>query len=332
MQIIYTDETGKWRGATEIFDLDLSYGVDENDYRLTFALEDARALEREGLKSGSYLFVPGTEWGGIVDRKAVDYSGKYPTVSYEGRTWHGILAGSIIKPDPGATHLTLSGDCNEIIRQIIERQGLQEIFEVEEPAGVETTYKFHRYIDAYKGLRLMLQSAGRRLKITRREGSACSISSEPVRVFDNGIDNNFLKLKIEKDERPINHLICLGEGQGASRVVIDLYADDAGKVSTAQTFFGKDERAEVYDYNNANREELTEKGTEKLEEYQEKSEVDIRVNDNTGMAIGDIIVARSTDIPVTTRTRVSQLIIKAGNGKPPTISYEPGADDVEYYE
>lgn len=331
-QLIYTLKNGSWLGVSEAFTLDVSFGADENDFELTFGLKDAREIMEQGFGEGCFIFVPNTEWGGVVDQKQVNYQSKNPEMKFLGRSWHGILASSVIKPSSGSTHLTLSGDCNDIIRDIVKRQGLQDVFDVQGKSGVTTSFKFPRYIDAYKGLRKMLAACNMRLGIQKCQGK-CILSAVPARTFDSGIDNNFLRLKIERNYRPINHLVCLGKGVGTSRVVVDLYADGKGNVSRKQTLFGIDENAEVYNYNNAEQADLIEKGTEKLKDYQKQGDTDTSVSNGMDFYVGDILKATSVDVPVETTTTVSQIIVKIGINKPVSISYKAGTEDaVEIFE
>lgn len=332
MQLIYTSKDGSWLGVQERFTLDVSFGADDNDFELTLGLSDARKMTDAGFDCGCFIFVPNTEWGGVVDAKSVDYRKKEQVMTFSGRTWHGILASSIIKPDSGSSHLTLNGDANFIIQQIIRRQGLGKIFSVEWKKTVSTSYKFPRYIDAYKGIRKMLAAEGLKLKVTKGQNT-CILGAVPVDDYSNGIDNNYFDLTIDKNNRPVNHLVCLGKGVGANRTVIDLYADEKGNISRKQTLFGVDEVSEIYNYNNVEEKELVERGTERLLDYQSQGSIDIEVSDNIDLSIGDILRGTSVDIPVSVETTISQVVVRLGFNKPVDISYKAGTEDTtDVYE
>jgi len=66
----------------------------------------------------------------------------------------------------------------------------------------------------------------------------------------------------------VNLLDCMGTGEGASRLRVDLYADSKGRVSRTQTIFGIAHKCEVYDNPASDMESLIEDGTKRLEDYQ----------------------------------------------------------------
>lgn len=90
MDLIYTNPDREDLGVLFDYEFDLAFGSDENNFECKIQMEN------HCMEPGSYLYIEGTEYGGIVDSIAVDTEQK--TVTYSGRTWHGILAGNIVEP------------------------------------------------------------------------------------------------------------------------------------------------------------------------------------------------------------------------------------------
>ena len=99
---------------------DLAFGADENDFELTLPLSEAE------LSVGDCFYFANTEWGGVIDRRTFNF-GANRSITYYGRSWHGILAGSVLCPNAGTDYLTYSGDLHAILRTVVARQGLQGV-------------------------------------------------------------------------------------------------------------------------------------------------------------------------------------------------------------
>lgn len=90
MDLIYTNPDREDLGVLFDYEFDLAFGSSENNF------ECKVQMDNHCMEPGSFLYIEGTEYGGIVDSVAVDTENK--TVTYSGRTWHGILAGNVIEP------------------------------------------------------------------------------------------------------------------------------------------------------------------------------------------------------------------------------------------
>lgn len=320
MDLIYMDEQKRDIGVMTNFNLDLAFGEDENNFELS------TATENNVCKSGYYLYVEGTEYGGIVDQLQVDTASN--SLTYSGRTWHGILASKIIQPDEGEDYLILSGDANQVLAGLVQRLGLGELFSAsEEPSGLAIrNYKMSRYVDGYKGIRKMLQSVGGKLHITFRQGYAMLSALPAVDYSQNEeFDSSQISFAIKKNFRPTNHLICLGAGELAERTVIHLYADRNGNISHDQTFFGMDEVCEVYDYGNAESdEELEQGGRDVLEGAWNSDSVKINfTNGSSAYDIGDVVGAKENVTGISVSQRIIKTIVTVKNDRA-TISYKVG--------
>lgn len=289
MDLIYADETRKDIGVILDHSLDLAFGTDENNFQCIVSLEDHCS------RAGYYLYLEGTEYGGIIDEPVVDTDAG--TVAYQGRTWHGILAGKILCPDEGSDYLILSGEANGVLGQLIERVGLSDLFEAsaEDSGIILSGYAMNRYIDAYAGIRKMLEEYSGKLKIVHT-GEKVRLSAVPLVDYsrDEEWDSSQMGFQVSKNINPLNHVVCLGKGEMSARQVLHLYMDESGNISYEQTFAGIREVAKTYDNPNAESlEELEKGGRELLEDaYKSAEKLTTSFDSTQDYDIGDIVGAR----------------------------------------
>jgi hypothetical protein len=208
----------------------------------------------------------GTEYGGIVGGMKSNSSNE--TRTQLGRTWHGVLNSKVIQPDPGVSHLVVSGDANDILRALIARLGLSALFSAPITSSGVTVkgYQFHRYVKAYDGIRAMLASCSAKLKMRWTTPSLVLYAEPIVDYTDQPVDGDEAILTVERYGSKVNHLICLGAGELAARDVIHLYVDQFGRIGDAQYYTGLAEVVDVYDFTGANSlEELRTNGVKQLD-------------------------------------------------------------------
>lgn len=264
MELIYADKERKDIDIIHDCEMDIAYGRDENDFECSIALVD------HCCNHGYFIYEEESEIGGIIDTIAPDTDNGI--VTYAGRTWHGILDSKIIEPDEGYDYYTVDGEANEVIGEIIQRIGLEGLFQADmESSGIEIdNYQFDRYMGAYKGIRKMLIEAGAKLRIRFINGEVILSAVQAIDYSqDEEFDSSQLTFAIERHYHPTNHLICLGAGELAERRVIHLFTDSNGVVQkysnvdepvknhdyildkSMQILKGLDEVSEVYDYSSA---------------------------------------------------------------------------------
>lgn len=128
------------------YTLDCAWGKEENDFELV--VSGASTID-----AGAYIYIDGSECGGVVDAMEDQLTAGVSTLTYSGRTWHGVLANKILEPDRGRDYLTVSGTASTVIGSLISRVGLDGVFDaVDSPtAGAQTIkqYQFDRYTDCY---------------------------------------------------------------------------------------------------------------------------------------------------------------------------------------
>ena len=144
MLLICTDASRRDLRALDDCTMDMEFGDGGGDAN-TFELRMPVASAPEGLTFGSLVYVDGTEYGGIVDDVGSDTTGRIHKAVYGGRTWHGVLEGRVLRPDRGADYLSVSGEANAVLLQLVHRMGLAELFAVDaSDSGIRVGYRFAR--------------------------------------------------------------------------------------------------------------------------------------------------------------------------------------------
>ena len=263
MDLIYTNAAKEDLGVLFDYEFDLAFGGDENTFECTI-LADKHCCE-----PGSFLYIEGTEYGGIVDSIKVDTEKN--TITYLGRTWHGILEGAVIQPESGYDYHFVTGEGNAVLAGLIEYLGLSDIFVASiEESGIHVANYAFRYVDAYSGICKMLAEFDGKLKM-KHDVDKVILYTEPLVDYsqDDEFDSSQVDFTVQKNHRPLNHLICLGQGNLKDRYVIHLFTDENGGVQPYKTvgnpvedadyildqsgklLTGVDEVAEVLNYPNA---------------------------------------------------------------------------------
>lgn len=225
MDLIYADDTRKDIGVIQSYDLDMAYGSDENNFTCSVDRRD------HCCDKGYFIYVEDEEYGGIVDSINVDT--EKDTIVYKGRTWHGILEKKVIQPEPGNDYLVLAGEANEVLQQIIDLIGLSSLFMAStEDSGINiVAYQVDRYVYAYSGIKKMLKEFYGKLRIRWQNGMIV-LSAEPRYDYsqDEEFDTSQVDFQLQKNFRPVNHMICLGQGDLKDRAVIHIFTDEFGGV------------------------------------------------------------------------------------------------------
>lgn len=311
VDLIITDSNHVDARSAADYTLDCAWGADENDFELT--------VDRL-IDAGSYVYFDGGECGGVVDSLKDSLKDGRSTLTYGGRTWHGMLANKILEPDKGKDYLTVSGTASTVIGSLISRVGLDSVFDAVVPPDGSgdpsiKQYQFDRYTDCYTGLRKMCEANGLKLRLAYTSGRV-NIWAEPVAHYGDSIDSDLIDFDATRTWRKPNHLIGLGKGDLAARNVVHWYADAKGNVSQSQSLKGVDEITQVYDYSNAETAELNQKTREKLQELQSEGDVKVTVRDDANVVfdVGDTVTARDNLTGITVNASITKKIVKVSGG------------------
>lgn len=321
-QLIYTDANRIDQGVLSNATLDLEYGRDESDQANTFEVSIDRNSKIR-LEDKALVYIEGTEYGGKIT--GIGTNTGEDVITYKGMTWHGLLNAHVLGPDSGQDYLVLNGEAHTVIRSLIERMNLQDIFTAPmTSSGININYQV-RYEYGYFAILAMLTASSAKLKMTYDNGMVV-LSAEAIEDYSetNELDTTQIELEIDKDYLPVNHLVCLGEGELKNRIVLHFYADANGNVSTIQSLFGADENTLIYDYTNADSNELSEKGQEKLKELQNCDTVKVDIPEGRVLDIGDLVGAIDPITGIYVATEVTYKTVTISSNGLVSIAYKVG--------
>lgn len=324
MEMILTDANRIPLCYMDDVTIDVGIGEKEkNDFEITISRKN---VKKYGVDVGFCFFAQDTEYGGIIEDIEINTS--EDTMTLRGYTWRGLLEQIIIEPPKGQSYLTMSGDANDILRELLST-GTGLLFKVsEEKSGIYiNSYKI-RYVDALGAITKMLEQKDARIDIGATEGEpneelkilikAVKVTNYEKELQYDGDDD--VNVNIRDCRSGINHLICLGTGEMADRTVVHLYAQLDGSISRKQYYKGTQERTAVYEYTSAESEEELIKGaTDRLQELMNYKSADMTVTD-IDLDIGDIVSARDRDAGI--------LLSRPVVGK--ILRYSDGEESIEY--
>lgn len=292
--VILANENLRELGAIK----DANVTVDLNDDR-TFSVQIARSNWRPELTFSSFIYIMGTEYGGIVGEILTDTTLDY--VELKGLTWRGRMAKKIIQPPTGSDYKTVSGELHTVMKSLIESE-FDGLFVVsQEDTGVNVSnYQFDRYCTLYDGLVKMLKSKWYRLQLSFRreqgEPGYLYIEAVPIVDYSNRIElSRDCQLNYTMDDKRngVNHLIVAGKGELQDRNVLHLYVQEDGSIGTQQYYTGLQEIAEIYENTSTETDELWSKSAERLQELMNKKTFRMDVAKlGLDIGIGDIVGGR----------------------------------------
>lgn len=310
MDLIYTNAQRVDQGVLSAYGFDLSFGASENDFEITLGASEPT------LEFGAFIYIEGTEYGGIID--TIETASDSETVTYGGRTWHGIINSKVMQPNSGDDYFYASGDANQILAMMITRLGLDDLFAADSASSGITikNYKFTRYCTAYDGICRMLSDNKAKLVIEWHDRSVLLRAESIVDYTDQPIDGDMASLEVYRCSNKVNHLICLGRGDLAEREVIHLYVDQFGRIGDTQFYTGLNEVVDVYDNTSAeSSDDLRSGGISRLKELLDVDSAELSLNESEQMYdIGDIVGALDIKSGNSVAAAVTQKIVKINNG------------------
>lgn len=300
--------------------------IDLNTNR-NFSIQIARSNWIPELTFSYFVYIPGTEYGGIIGQVLTDTTLDY--VELKGHSWRGRLAKKVIEPPAGQDYKKVSGELHAVMKDLIEpafggNEGTDSIFYVPDTdTGVTVSnYQFDRYCTLLDGITKMLKSKGYKLQITfrRNAGEPGKVFVEAVPIVDYSPEIELskdcqLNYTMEDIRDGINHLVVTGKGELQDRKVLHLYVQKNGSIGKTQYYTGLDEIAEVYENTSTETDELEETSREKLQELMNKQTFKMDVAAlGIDVNIGDIVGGRDYLTGMYMSKPVENIIYSLTNG------------------
>jgi hypothetical protein len=242
MDLIYADENFIDLGVLQDYSFDECFGDEDNSF-------ECRVQKYNHVCDQDYiLYVEGKEYGGIIDR--IESDTRTGEITYSGRSWYGVLNSYVITPPSGYAYRTFSGTANEVLAEMLELFDMSNLFVVDVPNGVEDIDidNFEvRYEPVYDALRRMMETCNGKLKCYYKRGHVhLYIVLLANYAVSDGFDASQVPFKVGTTYNNVNHLICLGQGEGVQRAVIHLFTDEGGGIQPYRRIENPQEDADYY--------------------------------------------------------------------------------------
>ena len=278
--------------------LDSNITVDVNG-EYEFSVQIARTNWYDDLTFLSYVYIPDTEYGGIIGEVLTDTTLDY--VELKGLTWRGRMQYKVIEPSAGASYKTVSGELHKVMKSLIEPEfdGLYEVSSADTGITVNN-FQFDRYCTLLEGITKMLKSVGYRLQIRliemQNEPSYILIEAVPIVDYSAQIElsqDSRLNFTMDDKQYGVNHLVVTGKGELQDRNVFHLYVQKDGNIGKTQYYKGLDEIAAVYENTSTETAELEKTSIEQLQKLMNKKTFQMDVAKlGIDVGIGDIVGGR----------------------------------------
>lgn len=329
MDFITTDIYGNENGYLRHCGIDIEVG-NENNFEIQV---QNKYFDKTRHWYKCRIYSPGTEYGGIV--RAVNPVTEEGIIKLKGPTWRGLLNKKALYPEKN-DYYRLSGEANTLLRELIAKRGLRELFSVSsENSGILINYTVPLQTLLLDGFQKAIEQQNARLEIKYSSGETNGrgyvvLSVKKIEDYSETIEiseDGNVKLNILDYQDGVNHLICLGKGELAARQRIDLYAWPDGSIRKQQYFTGIELNEEYYENTNAeNLTELEEEAREKFEELKNYKQLKISVS-GMDLELGDIVGGRERITGITMKSPVVRKILTVTGKGRETIQYKLKGDD-----
>ena len=282
-EIYYADHNRIDQGVLQTYEIDIDLAK-EKDFRIV--------SPEPVITVGGYWYIQDTEYGGIVDSFSTDSDEE--KITYEGRSFRGMLDSHFVDVDgeeriiPENTTAVVDGDgamdtdaqitatISECFTELIQEQGLDTVFVVDEPdidesiSPLVSEYSIKRGTTLYDALVGIADSIDFSFVLEYRSDHMIHIV--PILVQDytdylKGSKYGGMGFETEIDTAVVNHVICAIVEDGQILRNIHVFADENGGIQPYATTDSpiKDEHY-ILDKRN---QVLT--GVDEICEYQESS-------------------------------------------------------------
>jgi hypothetical protein len=287
----------------EKFDCEITAGESDssNDWELRIPQS---CWQRMPVLEGHFVYIEGTEWGGIVEK--TEHSASDMTVRLYGASWRGMLSRCAVCPDSGNTHFEIAEqDGNDVLRLLTERSGSDLLSAEEGQSGVTCGGRI-RYKSLLYAANELFSEHNAHLSVCFKEGGIV-LSCEQNRDRSNDIEFSqeyHFELGYSSQSAKYNHIVALGSGTMLERDMLELWLLPDGTITEeAQTGEGEENGGQllnhnlgtlIYDYSSVDSEEtLRDYARKKLREAAAYKEFEISVSGyDAQLELGDVAYVR----------------------------------------
>lgn len=284
-----------------------------NTFELTMPIQSWKANK---ILSGHFLYVDGTEFGGLV--RSVKKDTRTHTITIGGLTWRGLLANKIIVPPTGSAYLVFTSETpSNIIRSVVGTF-YKGIYAVEDAVDMPSISCQFRYQTVLYGLSNVFSKSGLSLSI-RFDATQGKCILKPRRIVDYSklydvSEDLGVNLTIKTGGTIVyNHVIALGRGELEERDVVERWLHNGTIYSSRPSgMYENEEQTAVYDYPSVESITELENGAEEyLRKYQDTTTIDVDVSDvvDIDMLLDDTITVLDRDMDVNVVKRVLQKVL-----------------------
>ena len=325
MMFVHADSSRhELRALTQITNADIEINISpkaelvDNTWSVTV---NEKTWAEHPIQEGHWVYIPGTEWGGVVTY--LKHSTKNGTVTVQGPTFRGLLFQKRIIPPAGEGYMVLTDvDAHQAIRDALDDRFGNLVLVQDGDYGKDVNAAW-RYESVAGGLHDVLREYQLRLQVVydNVRGSVI-LSAQKVTDLtsvlevsqDYGVDFTSVSGNLEL----ANHCLALGQGELEERTVVNVYR--IGTTYYLNRPLGMSEndvRTVLLDYPSAESEdELIKSARERLKQKAPEYSVSIdELSAEFAAELGDIIGVRDRLTGMTSQSEISRKILTITDGR-----------------
>lgn len=309
LDFIYTNPEWVELGYLNNCSIDLEIGkykVATNDFEITI---NNNHWDKE-FNKGSLFYSNNSEFGGMIKSVKVDTASN--NVILRGKTFRGILEKEYIQPPLDEAYLTLKGEANKCINQLVTNCfGTLIVVDDINSSGLTINYQI-RDINLLDAIERMLKQVNARIDIKMIDG-VVHLKAVSIHDLSNRIqidDSYHLSMIVEEPKNSYNHVLALGKGELTQRIRINLYRQYDGSWTDEEANNGLSRITFKYDdTNEEDLDELKKKAIEKVNEVNGSNSISVNF-DSDVVELFDIVGAKEEITGIAFKESVTKKILK----------------------
>ena len=279
-----------------------------------------------------YIFLEGTEYGGLVTNRKIDKQAR--TIELSGLTFRGYLDTKVVIVPSGRDFYTVNADLRSVIRELFRDCYMPSHWIIDDVSNITVTYQFDRYCTLSKALNDLCEKYKLKMMF-RHENDGIHFSivkldnlTREVELSKEDYDHISLTIT-QKGDYP-NFMIALGKGELQAREVLYLSSLGGVNLSSRDAIY---EGARIITYENTSSDNLLTDATNKFNElmanfvaseygsYITTAEIN-SYDDSIELDIGDIVNIFEPIFSVRLSVKITGKLIRKVNQDKEVITYK----------